>query len=91
MDEHKQHLLEHLRKITGGKSLMTTDQLEAETGFLTHQQAKWRMEKEFPIPHKKIGKRVYYSIYDVADFIAGGQKVEGAWYVDVKPSPKSKR
>ena len=89
MDEHKQHLLEHLRKVTGGKSLMTTEELAAETGFSPHQQVKWRMEKEFPIPHKKVGKRVMYSIYDVAEFIAGGKKVEGAWYVDVKPTPKS--
>lgn len=90
MDEHKQHLLEHLRKVTGGKSLMTTEELAAETGFSPHQQVKWRMEKEFPIPHKKVGKRVMYSIYDVAEFIAGGKKVEGAWYVDVKSTPKSK-
>ena len=90
MDEHKQHLLEHLRKVTGGKSLMTTEELAAETGFSPHQQVKWRMEKEFPIPHKKVGKRVMYSIYDVVEFIAGGKKVEGAWYVDVKPTPKSK-
>lgn len=90
MDEHKQHLLEHLRTVTGGKSLMTTEELAAETGFSPHQQVKWRMEKEFPIPHKKVGKRVMYSIYDVAEFIAGGKKVEGAWYVDVKPTPKSK-
>jgi len=51
---------------------MTPEQLSEEIGIPTKQQSKLRKEGRFPIPFKNIGRLVYYSIFDVADFLLSG-------------------
>lgn len=52
---------------------MSPEQLSKEIGIPTKQQSKLRKEGRFPIPFKNIGRPVYYSIYDVADFLLNGE------------------
>ena len=69
----QEQLIEYLRNKTKGKLLMTPEQLSDETGISTKQQSKLRQDKEFPIPHKNVGRLVFYSIYDVANFLLNGE------------------
>lgn len=69
----QEQLIEYLRTKTKGKLLMTPEQLSDEIGISTKQQSKLRQDKTFPIPHKNIGRLVYYSIYDVANFLLNGE------------------
>lgn len=68
-----QQLVDYLREKTKGKLLMSPEQLSEEIGIPTKQQSKLRKEGRFPIPFKNIGRLVYYSIYDVADFLLNGE------------------
>lgn len=68
-----QQLIDYLREKTKGKLLMSPEQLSEEIGIPTKQQSKLRKEGRFPIPFKNIGRLVYYSIYDVADFLLNGE------------------
>ncbi|MFZ6754673.1 hypothetical protein ACO0KY_14990 [Undibacterium sp. Dicai25W] len=69
----QEQLIEYLRNKTKGKLLMTPEQLSDETGISTKQQSKLRQDKQFPIPHKNVGRLVFYSIYDVANFLLNGE------------------
>lgn len=51
---------------------MSPEQLAEEIGIPAKQQSKLRKEGRFPIPFKNIGRLVYYSIYDVANFLLNG-------------------
>ena len=64
-----QQLIDYLRLKTKGKLLMSPEQLSEEIGIPAKQQSKLRKEGRFPIPFKNIGRLVYYSIYDVANFL----------------------
>ncbi len=68
-----QQLIDYLRAKTKGKLLMSPEQLAEEIGIPTKQQSKLRNEGRFPIPFKNIGRLVYYSIYDVANFLLNGE------------------
>lgn len=52
---------------------MSPEQLAEEIGIPAKQQSKLRKEGRFPIPFKNIGRLVYYSIYDVANFLLNGE------------------
>lgn len=52
---------------------MSPEQLSEEIGIPAKQQSKLRKEGRFPIPFKNIGRLVYYSIYDVANFLLNGE------------------
>lgn len=67
-----QQLIDYLREKTKGKLLMSPEQLAEEIGIPSKQQSKLRKEGRFPIPFKNIGRLVYYSIYDVANFLLNG-------------------
>ncbi len=60
---------------TGGKLLLTPQQLELETGISAKQQSVLRQLKKFPIPHRDVGGRVFYSIQAVVDFLINGEAV----------------
>lgn len=68
-----QQLIDYLKERTKGKLLMSPEQLAEEIGIPSKQQSKLRKEGRFPIPFKNIGRLVYYSIYDVADFLLNGE------------------
>lgn len=68
-----QQLIDYLKEKTKGKLLMSPEQLSEEIGIPPKQQSKLRKEKRFPIPFKNIGRLVYYSIYDVANFLLNGE------------------
>ncbi|MCP1401847.1 hypothetical protein [Achromobacter insolitus] len=68
-----QQLIEYLKEKTKGKLLMSPEQLAEEIGIPSKQQSKLRKEGRFPIPFKNIGRLVYYSIYDVANFLLNGE------------------
>lgn len=68
-----QQLIDYLRQKTKGKLLMSPEQLAEEIGIPPKQQSKLRKEGRFPIPFKNIGRLVYYSIYDVANFLLNGE------------------
>ena len=70
----QEQLIDYLREKTKGKMLMTPEQLAQEIPISAKQQSKLRQDNEFPIPHKTIGRLVYYSIYDVANFLLNGEK-----------------
>ena len=69
----QEQLIEYLRLKTKDKLLMTPEQLSNEIGISAKQQSKLRQEKIFPIPHKEIGRLIFYSIYDVANFLLNGE------------------
>ncbi|MDN7680535.1 hypothetical protein [Burkholderia cenocepacia] len=66
-------ILDDLKHRTNGKSVITPEQLSHVLPISTKQQSKLRQDKEFPIPHKNIGRNVFYSIYHVADFLLSGE------------------
>ena len=68
-----QQLIDNLKEKTKGKLLMSPEQLAEEIGIPAKQQSKLRKEGRFPIPFKNIGRLVYYSIYDVANFLLNGE------------------
>ena len=72
-----QQLIDYLKERTKGKLLMSPEQLAEEIGIPSKQQSKLRKEGRFPIPFKNIGRLVYYSIYDVADFLLNGETTPG--------------
>jgi hypothetical protein len=66
-------LIDYLKEKTKGKLIMNPEQLANEIGISSKQQSKLRKDKTFPIPYKNIGRLVYYSIYDVANFLLNGE------------------
>lgn len=88
----QEQLLNYLKEKTKGKLLMSPEQLAEEIGIPAKQQSKLRKEKRFPIPFKNIGRLVYYSIYDVANFLLNGESTlsdaQAAEVVTVAIKPK---
>lgn len=88
-----QQLVDYLKEKTKGKLLMSPEQLAEEIGIPSKQQSKLRKEGRFPIPFKNIGRLVYYSIYDVADFLLNGETAPPTPQSEppaVTPRPKKK-
>lgn len=69
----KTEIIDYLKDKSGGKLVMTPEQLEQEIGITTKQQSVLRTQTRFPIPHKKVGRSVYYSIIHIADFLIDGE------------------
>lgn len=82
-----QQLIDYLRVKTKGKLLMSPAQLAEEIGIPTKQQSKLRKEGRFPIPFKNIGRLVYYSIYDVANFLLNGETISLKEVLKEAPAP----
>ena len=82
-----QQLIDYLRVKTKGKLLMSPEQLAEEIGIPTKQQSKLRKEGRFPIPFKNIGRQVYYSIYDVANFLLNGETAPSKEVPQGAPAP----
>jgi hypothetical protein len=83
-----QQLINYLREKTKGKLLMSPEQLSEEIGIPTKQQSKLRKENRFPIPFKNIGRLVYYSIYDVANFLLNGEVSQSKEVPEEAPAPQ---
>lgn len=64
---------------------MTPAQLAEEIPISAKQQSVLRKNNTFPIPYKKIGSKVYYSIYHVAEFLISG---ETSSHDEELPSPE---
>ena len=82
-----EQLIDYLKKKTKGKLLMSPEQLSEEIGIPTKQQSKLRKEGRFPIPFKNIGRLVYYSIYDVANFLLNGETSPSKDLAQEAPAP----
>lgn len=88
----KAEIIDYLKIKAGGKLMMTPEQLEAEIGISTKQQSVLRTQERFPIPHKKIGRSVFYSIIHIADFLMDGEVyVAPKQKYEPKPPPKQSR
>jgi len=83
-----QQLIDYLRDKTKGKLLMTPEQLAEEIGIPSKQQSKLRKEYRFPIPFKIIGRLIYYSIYDVANFLLNGETTLSKEVPEEAPAPQ---
>lgn len=85
-------IIDYLKIKTGGKLVMTPEQLEQEIGITTKQQSVLRTQQRFPIPHKKVGRSVLYSIIHIADFLIDGEVyTKPNKKYEPKPSPKIAR
>ncbi|WP_369292519.1 hypothetical protein [Burkholderia pseudomallei] len=85
-------ILDDLKHRTAGKAVITPEQLSHVLGISTKQQSKLRQDREFPIPHKNIGRNVFYSIYHVADFLHSGEvKHEDEQPKQIEPKLKKPR
>ena len=85
-------IIDYLKIKSGGKLVMTPEQLEQEIGISTKQQSVLRTQKRFPIPHKKVGRSVLYSILHIADFLIVGEVyTEPNKKYEPKPAPKISR
>jgi len=73
MTEEKQYLVAYLKGKAGNRELMTPAQLAEEIGISPKQQSELRKTDKFPIPHENFGRRVYYSIHAIADFLLRGK------------------
>ena len=83
-----QQLIDYLKERTKGKLLMSPEQLSEEIGIPPKQQSKLRKENRFPIPFKNIGRLVYYSIYDVANFLLNGETTPTKEVPEEAPAPQ---
>lgn len=72
MRQDKQALVEYLRSKIGGALVMTSEELAFEIRVPAKQQSKLRKEARFPIPYQQTGRKVYYSVYAVADYLLDG-------------------
>ena len=86
-----QQLIDYLKEKTKGKLLMSPEQLAEEIGIPSKQQSKLRKEGRFPIPFKNIGRLVYYSIYDVANFLLNGESTPSKEVPQEAPAPTIKK
>ena len=86
----KELLVEYLKN-KYNSLLINPEQLENEIGISEKQQSKLRLENNFPIPFKKIGKNVYYSIYSIASFILNEDCTYAKHDKPVLKQPKPKR
>lgn len=85
----QEQIIDYLKTKSGGKLVMTPEQLEQEIGISTKQQSVLRTQKRFPIPHKKVGRSVLYSILHIADFLIDGEVYTAPnKKYEPKPAPK---
>ena len=85
-------IIDYLKIKTGGKLVMTPEQLEQEIGISTKQQSVLRTQQRFPIPHKKMGRSILYSIIHIADFLIDGEVYTApSKKYEPKPAPKISR
>jgi len=64
-------ILADLKETFGNKKLLDADEVADLIARSYQAQANLRNRGSFPIPVKKVGGRVYMSIYDIATFLAG--------------------
>ena len=83
-----QQLIDNLKEKTKGKLLMSPEQLSEVIPFTSKQQSKLRKENRFPIPFKNIGRLVYYSVYDVANFLLNGETTPPKEVPEEAPAPQ---
>lgn len=83
--------VQYLKAKAKGKLVMTPKQLSEEIPVSVKQQSKKREEKTFPIPHKNIGRNVYYSIFHIADFLLTGQVSKAEEKTEQKPVIKKEK
>lgn len=83
-----QQLIDNLKEKTKGKLLMSPEQLSEVIPFTSEQQSQLRKENRFPIPFKNIGRLVYYSIYDVANFLLNGETTPTKEVPEEAPAPQ---
>lgn len=83
-----QQLIDNLKEKTKGKLLMSPEQLSEVIPFTSKQQSKLRKENRFPIPFKNIGRLVYYSVYDVANFLLNGETTPTKEVPEEAPAPQ---
>ncbi|CAD7289422.1 helix-turn-helix domain-containing protein [Campylobacter suis] len=59
--------------------LITPDDLYRLYGIPLQTQAKWRMEKGggVKIPFIKLGRRIFYNLASIEEFILGLEKIPG--------------
>lgn len=69
MDELYEHALKDLKSDFGAKKLLTPDDIAEVIGRSASAQAILRSRCEFPMPIKKVGGKVYISIYDLAKYL----------------------
>ncbi|MEZ2298016.1 hypothetical protein [Variovorax sp. RCC_210] len=91
MRPEKQALIDYLMNKTGGALVMTPDELALEIRVSAKQQSKLRKEFKFPIPYQNTGRKVYYSLYAVADYLLDGvtRDVEPAAVPDSAKQPSA--
>ena len=83
-----QQLIDNLKEKTKGKLLMSPEQLSEVIPLTSKQQSKLRKENRFPIPFKNIGRLVYYSVYDVANFLLNGETTPTKEVPEEAPAPQ---
>ncbi|ABR91890.1 Hypothetical protein mma_2524 [Janthinobacterium sp. Marseille] len=81
-------IVQYLKSKTKNKLVMTPKQLSEEIPVSVKQQSKLRENKNFPIPHKKVGRNVYYSIFHIADFLMNGEVSSQEEKIEPKPSTR---
>lgn len=84
-------IVQYLKTKTKGKLVMTPAQLADEIPVSVKQQSKLREDENFPIPHKKIGRNVYYSIFHIADFLLTGEVSKAEEKTKQKPVVKREK
>jgi len=84
----EQQLIDDLKIRTNGKLLMSPVQLAEVLDIPPKQQSKLRKEGKFPVPFKNIGRLVYYSIYDVANFLLNGETTPSKEVPEEAPTPQ---
>ena len=84
----EQQLIDDLKIRTNGKLLMSPVQLAEVLDIPPKQQSKLRKDGKFPVPFKNIGRLVYYSIYDVANFLLNGETTPTKEVPEEAPAPQ---
>lgn len=83
--------VQYLKTKAKGKLVMTPKQLADEIPVSVNQQYEKRKKKTFPIPHKNIGRNVYYSIFHIADFLLTGEVSKAEVKTEQKPVLKREK
>lgn len=84
----------HLRVMSGGSLVLTTEQLSRCLSMNPKVISRMRQERRFPIPHKTIGAKIVYPIVAVAKYLAGEEpepKVEAQAAKRQDIAPKTRR
>lgn len=79
----KESILRDLKEKTGGKTLLTPEDLAPIIHRSPQAQANLRNTGTFPLPIRKVGREPHVSVYDLADWLAG-ECIQG-----LKPTAKN--